>query len=341
MRRFVVALLLVVLLAGLGSAHLTGRKTPPWKKPLKVLAPAQYYDRSSGPFGRRSVPHTIFTFSWVDLSGGALTQQVRDAAEFAGELIARRFSGTAPLIRVYFEMRRFGCAQGACLLGAAGPTAHCTGPSGFVEPSALRRFAGGVCHGSYDIIVQMNADAPFYYGTDGLTPNNRFDFTSVVMHELVHGLGFESRISCSASSCTTYSGTLSKFDSCLRTGAEAFDVQSATAQEIYDWATSGDARINITFPTGAKLYSPGTYRPGSSVSHLDENFNNGANALMTFSLGGGEVTHDIGDVVTDLLEKLGYNMNNCSVGDERPECDIVMVSTGAASSLWGLVKNLF
>lgn len=35
---------------------------------------------------------------------------------------------------------------------------------------------------------------PGYFGTDGNTPANQYDFVTVFMHELTHGLGFTSSL---------------------------------------------------------------------------------------------------------------------------------------------------
>ena len=41
-----------------------------------------------------------------------------------------------------------------------------------------------------DVTMNVNFGYPYYFGTDALTPDNQYDFVSVVMHELIHGLGF-------------------------------------------------------------------------------------------------------------------------------------------------------
>ena len=41
-----------------------------------------------------------------------------------------------------------------------------------------------------DIEADFNSDSPFYYGTDGQPPVGTFDFMSLVLHELNHGLAF-------------------------------------------------------------------------------------------------------------------------------------------------------
>src|SRR5690606_9525360 len=46
-----------------------------------------------------------------------------------------------------------------------------------------------------DIICSFNQQKPFYFGTDGNTPNTQYDFVTVALHEIAHGLGISGFIS--------------------------------------------------------------------------------------------------------------------------------------------------
>ncbi|KAI8372654.1 hypothetical protein EDC96DRAFT_438776 [Choanephora cucurbitarum] len=63
-------------------------------------------------------------------------------------------------------------------------------------PQALVKQFGLADHpayASYDILSVFNADAPFWFEDDGIPINpNEADFTFVVLHEFMHGLGFYS-----------------------------------------------------------------------------------------------------------------------------------------------------
>ena len=41
-----------------------------------------------------------------------------------------------------------------------------------------------------DIHASFNSSHDFYFGTDGNPPANKYDFVTVVLHELIHGIGF-------------------------------------------------------------------------------------------------------------------------------------------------------
>ena len=41
-----------------------------------------------------------------------------------------------------------------------------------------------------DIICSINSSADWYFGTNGNTPNSKYDLVTVALHEITHGLGF-------------------------------------------------------------------------------------------------------------------------------------------------------
>jgi hypothetical protein len=56
------------------------------------------------------------------------------------------------------------------------------------ETLAVKDFSGF----SFEIETSFNSNGNFtwYFGTDGNVPSNEFDFVTVVLHEIAHGLGF-------------------------------------------------------------------------------------------------------------------------------------------------------
>ncbi|MEY3399051.1 MAG: hypothetical protein RL220_1645, partial [Bacteroidota bacterium] len=59
-------------------------------------------------------------------------------------------------------------------------------------PIALaNKLAGSdLANGFVDIDCTFNSNFTWYYGTDGNCPAGQYDFVTVVLHELCHGLGF-------------------------------------------------------------------------------------------------------------------------------------------------------
>jgi uncharacterized repeat protein (TIGR02543 family) len=77
----------------------------------------------------------------------------------------------------------------------------------------------------------------------------------------------------------------------LTSGSVYFDGPHANA-------ANGGSRV--------RLYAPGTWAPGSSYSHLDDDFNGTVNAMMTYSVDYGESIHDPGLVTMGILHDNGW-----------------------------------
>jgi len=164
-----------------------------------------------------------------------------------------------------------------------------------------------------EISISINSTvAPtFYTGTDGNCPDNRYDLESVVLHELGHGMGFLSN-----SEYLTFGyGNIAKptpYDAYaqLPDGRRLMDLPSPSLE-------LGSALINALVWSGSngvaanngikpKLYTPGLYEAGSSVSHLDlATFGaSGENAVMAPNLSPGEIFHAPGSLLLAMLQDL-------------------------------------
>ena len=172
-----------------------------------------------------------------------------------------------------------------------------------------------------DLRARFSSTFDWYYGTDLNTPSDKFDFVTVVLHELGHGLGFI--------------GGASYNDS-----TEIGEVRIAGLPLIYsDFVeNSGDTAIlslpdsskilgkfltsNDLFMTGEntveayggeepKIYTPTVWRGGSSYSHWDEDsFPAGdPNSLMSPQVGFAESIHRVGDITKGLFEDMGWTIN--------------------------------
>jgi uncharacterized repeat protein (TIGR01451 family) len=217
--------------------------------------------------------------------------------------------------------------------------------------------------GTVDIEAQFNRTFAWYYGTDGNTPSGQYDFVSVVVHEICHGLGFGGSMRVSG-------------------GQGSWGLGSPPAPYIYDrFAVNGSGKsllntnlfpnpsaalaaqlqgdavyfngLNATAANGVgppKLYAPTTWKTGSSYSHLDEIYNGTADALMTYSLGTAEAVHRPGPVTLGMMRDLGWvtadvwpdlSIAKEVVGDRTPApgdpvtftLTIANVGTGKAASV--------
>jgi len=187
----------------------------------------------------------------------------------------------------------------------------------------------------YDIEANFNSDfSSWYLGTDGFPPVDKWDFVSVVLHEIGHGLGFSGSMivdsdTCDPSNLECYCSATTSGLACwgYRTGFpmvyDLFTVDSS-GLSLIDTNNFGNpsselkaALLGQVYFTGTNavsangladvpLYSPDTWEWGSSYVHLDESYNGTANALMTYALYNGEVQHDPGPVTLGIFKDIGW-----------------------------------
>ncbi|MEZ5183002.1 MAG: DUF4214 domain-containing protein [Acidimicrobiales bacterium] len=211
------------------------------------------------------------------------------------------------------------------VLGGAGPTDLIRDfpgapRSGTWYPVALANArAGRDLSSSSDITaVFSSVRSDWYFGTDGEVPANRLDLTTVVLHEIGHGLGMVDSLQYVGGVASWGSGTPYPFAydrlaaSAAGTPLSSYPsgssgLASAIRSNALRWAGGQGSAANGG--VGPRLYAPASFEPGSSVSHLDEGvFPTGdPDALMTPYLDDGEALHDPGDIVLGMLRDLGWS----------------------------------
>ncbi|GLU44488.1 hypothetical protein Musp01_21120 [Muricauda sp. NBRC 101325] len=193
--------------------------------------------------------------------------------------------------------------------------------------------------GAYDIIARFSTVFPnWYFGTDGNTPATDYDFKSVVMHELGHGLGFFGSMTVNnATGIGSYGYGIS--DPLIPTIYDRLgyseDGKSILKEHKYENFTTelgsmllsgpltakGPSLKSATTGAGAKLFTiydsaifgdiPGVtdiWRPGSSYSHLDfYTYFGTINGLMVPSLSRGLSYEGPGAITLALFDDLGWN----------------------------------
>jgi hypothetical protein len=230
------------------------------------------------------------------------------------------------------------------VLGSAGPeTFYVFDGDDRAYPAALAE-AICSCEGPDPVEIGASFNSDFddwYLGTDGNPPSNEYDFMTVVLHELGHGLGFLSSFRLNNAETGGRWGLLSSapyyglnFDfeewsassgGVLLTSYSAFPATKALKQQLTDGSVYfGGANVVTANGGRAKLYAPNPWDGGSSNSHFDEvAFPAGTtNALMTPMLSNGEVIHMPGPLTLALFRDIGW-----TTADEVPsETDPPVVS---------------
>jgi len=160
--------------------------------------------------------------------------------------------------------------------------------------------------------ITITSDAPWYYGTDGRCPPKSFDLESVILHEMGHGLGF-----ISGNYYDEFSGfgridQPTIFDAYVQLPdgrrladmpSPALETGKALTSTLF-W--SGDNAVKANKGVKPLLYSPATYEPGSSISHLDEKIfsQSDENVVMTPNLDSGQVFHLPGSLLLAMIEDM-------------------------------------
>ena len=170
-----------------------------------------------------------------------------------------------------------------------------------------------------------SSESDWYFGTDANPGFSQFDFVSVVLHELGHGLGFIGTFGVDGMDGSVglnfgsdpvpaiYDNFVenSSGTSLIDTGAFA-----NPSTELGMALTSGDLVFDGPLArtgnggSAPDLYAPNPFEDGSSIGHLDEaTYPAGnANALMTPSIFNSEANHAPGPVMLGVFQDMGWQL---------------------------------
>jgi hypothetical protein len=213
------------------------------------------------------------------------------------------------------------------VLGQAGPTqiVQNFSPAAVKDTwygSALASKLAGtdVSPGEPHIAAEFSSAFPNWHFGGMPVPASDYDFTSVVLHELGHGLGFfgSANVGANGAGSVGFNGLPAIWDTFVRNaqGEQILDAakfpnpskklagQLRSARLFFDGPFAKAS--NLSSPV--RIYAPLTWEPGSSYSHQDEvTFGSGhASSLMTPQIGRGEGIHAPGDVGLGILTDMGW-----------------------------------
>ena len=174
-----------------------------------------------------------------------------------------------------------------------------------------------------DIEITFNKDIKWYLEIDGQTPTELYDFVTVALHEIGHGLGFTGFFFVS-NKTGMYgreygkAGEIAAFDIMVTDGINQRLIDTTfyqlATQKLYNALTSQalfSESISAKSYSGrskTRLYAPTTWSDGSSVYHLDDETypHTDENSLMTHAIGKGEAIHDPGPITRGILDDIGW-----------------------------------
>lgn len=166
-----------------------------------------------------------------------------------------------------------------------------------------------------DIELNINSSINWYTETDGNPLRTQYDLITIVIHELIHGLGFFDSFN-TTSSTGYYNPIPVIYDTFVEnnSGKRLTDtlVFMNPSVELKNELTGGKLFFNgpllnkYTQGGNARLYAPSTWNSGSSVSHLDDETTSNENGLMTPFIDMGEAIHNPGKLTMSMLGDLGW-----------------------------------
>jgi hypothetical protein len=245
--------------------------------------------------------------------------QAKDAFEYAASIMELYLpAGTDLTIKASYERLGSGVLGNSVITGyAAGWDIDALDPLAYYPVSVAEKIAGSKLNTDQegDMEMKVSNAVNWYYGTDGKTPTTQYDFVTVVLHEMCHGLGFFDSMTKDQSTAYHLEPVPLIYDKFLEnlSGQRLADtlvfpnysaglLQQLTGGQVY---FEGPVLAALNNGTRARLYAPGVWDSGSSISHLDETYN-GENSLMTPYVDKGEAVHDPGNMVMAILGDLGW-----------------------------------
>lgn len=202
-----------------------------------------------------------------------------------------------------------------------------------------------------DIEIFMSNQINWYFGLDANPPVNQYDFVTVAIHEIAHGLGFVETLQQNGNNVEY--GSLTEEDIILPLSFELDDqegdpfiystfVENASGQEMLDnnlfpnnstqladFVTSpaffnGPNAIAANGGTEPRVYTPATFAFGSSIIHLNEStFPAGSgNSMMTPFGSLGEGNHDPGPIMIAMLQDMGWPLDPSTSIESPTEAEL-------------------
>ena len=283
-------------------------------------------DEASEGFNDSNPPDSASTMGGNN--GATIGAQRLIAFQRAADIWANILSSPVEII-VDANFDPLTCSNTSAVLGSAGTkTIHRDFAGAPLAntwyPQALANSLAGadVSPGTSDIQARFNSaigttcafPLVWYYGLDGNPPAGTLDLLSVVLHELGHGLGFQSFIDLpSGTKFFDFNDVFSNNLEDHSTGkiyplmTDAERVSASQNSGNLHWigpnvvAASGNLTAGVDPNGHVQMFAPSPQQTGSSVSHFDTAVT--PNELMEPSYTG--VTHDVG-LTMEVFADLGW-----------------------------------
>jgi len=169
--------------------------------------------------------------------------------------------------------------------------------------------------GEADIVINVNSNRAANFSVSPNSPviGSRSDLATVLIHEIIHGLGFTAGASVDGEGRGVLSSTIYGRFLEDRDGINYLNGYDNNSIELGEELTSNNAFFNgprFDFETRARVHAPRTFNPGSSISHVDATtYSNTDDRLMAPFINGGDINYNPG-IAIDMLHDMGWFTTN-------------------------------
>lgn len=283
---------------------------------LGPAADAFVIDVSDGYGGVTAVPVSVgiapagiaFTFASYD---SGWTPDAIDAMNAASRSLASYFLVNAPMTITLDAISDNSDPNNLAYASAD----FANGPNGFyytVPQAKVITGTDGNGASTADAVISFNWSQPWYFSCSpspcsDSVPSGQYDFKAVAIHELLHAVGFLTGAQTPLGadrSWTVYDTFLSSSN-----GTRVIDPTTRAIKSGYQGNFTGSNNgLYFTGPNAGtvKLYTPGTWQQGSSVSHVNQL----PNYVMNPSSSAGNGTRILNPVEVGILKDIGYQVSN-------------------------------
>ena len=194
----------------------------------------------------------------------------------------------------------------------------------FIPIALYAQLADDAPHAEPHVYINFNVRGPypFYFGVDGRPPAGYMDFVTILLHEMMHGLGF-----------STQFGNAQYYN--LISAVHIYDYYIFRAAGIFPCTTHYPLHGTTLLNDGAPLffngvdgvfqvYTPSPFSIGSSIGHTAD-----ASSLMYYRPAVGVAIHYLTQDCVTFLKTVGYPVRATA---PRPPC--VSSASILISPLW-------
>jgi hypothetical protein len=286
--------------------------------------------------------HFAWTQVTFDVTTTGTSPEMDDAIEYAIDIWGQYLNSEVPIkIHVIYSDQLPNGTLGYCIPNARKNFTAAPYEDIWYATSLANSIAGfEVNPGELDMEIRIGTTINYYLGTDGDPNPGQYDFVSVFLHEVVHGLGglsLGNKVGAEGSFGTTTAADLlpievswpfpdleelpmiwdvflvndedqALLDTALFPNPSNELGSEFTSQQIYFNGAGAVAGNDGVLP---RMYAPISFQSGSSLHHFNESTfpSSSDNALFTPSIGSVEVHHSPGPILLGALEDIGWSVN--------------------------------